>query len=29
VPTTGADAHELQFELEGVAVGLIRNNMMM
>ena len=29
VPTSGADAGELQFELEGLAVGLIRNNMMM
>jgi repressor LexA len=29
VPTTGADAGEVQFELEGLAVGLIRNNMMM
>jgi repressor LexA len=28
VPTTGADAGELQFEIEGLAVGLIRNNMM-
>ena len=29
VPTTGADAGELQFEIEGLAVGLIRNHMMM
>ncbi len=29
VPTGGADAGELQFELEGLAVGLIRNNMML
>jgi repressor LexA len=29
VPTSGADAGELQFELEGLAVGLIRNNMLM
>ena len=29
VPTTGADAGEVQFELEGLAVGLIRNNMML
>jgi len=29
VPTSGADAGEVQFELEGLAVGLIRNNMMM
>ena len=29
VPTSGADAGELQFELEGLAVGLIRNNMML
>jgi repressor LexA len=28
VPTDG-DAGELQFELEGLAVGLIRNNMML
>ncbi len=27
VPTHGADAGEMQFELEGLAVGLIRNNM--
>ena len=29
VPTGGADAGEMQFELEGLAVGLIRNNMML
>ena len=29
VPTSGADAGEVQFELEGLAVGLIRNNMML
>jgi len=29
VPTTGADAAEMQFELEGLAVGLIRHNMTM
>ena len=29
IPTSGADAGEVQFELEGLAVGLIRNNMMM
>ena len=29
VPTSGADAGDMQFELEGLAVGLIRNNMMM
>ena len=29
VPISGADADEVQFELEGLAVGLIRNNMMM
>ncbi|MEO7337183.1 MAG: transcriptional repressor LexA, partial [Caldimonas sp.] len=29
VPTSGTDAGELQFELEGLAVGLIRNNMML
>jgi repressor LexA len=29
IPTTGVDAGDLQFELEGLAVGLIRNNMMM
>ena len=29
VVPTGADAAEVQFELEGLAVGLIRNNMMM
>ncbi|HEY4067322.1 MAG TPA: repressor LexA, partial [Burkholderiaceae bacterium] len=28
IVTTGGDAGELQFELEGLAVGLIRNNMM-
>jgi repressor LexA len=29
VPISDADAGEVQFELEGLAVGLIRNNMMM
>ena len=29
VPTTGSDAGELQFEIEGLAVGLIRNHMLM
>ena len=29
VVPTGGDAGELQFELEGLAVGLIRNNMML
>ena len=29
VPIGGAGADELQFELEGLAVGLIRNNMLM
>ena len=29
VPTVGVDAGEVQFELEGLAVGLIRNHMMM
>ncbi|MDP9045453.1 MAG: transcriptional repressor LexA [Pseudomonadota bacterium] len=29
VPTTGAGAGELQFELEGLAVGLIRNTLLM
>ena len=29
VPTTGLDASEVQFEIEGLAVGLIRNQMIM